>query len=380
MEHEIGLASREEFTLNKTRVAYVGTGANGAGIAADIARAGHDITFVEQWPAHVEAIRKSGITVVFPDGATEVTQVDVRHLCEVAELRDAFDVVFLGVKAYDTRWAAELIKPVLSEDAVVIGLQNGMTRSDIGSIVGEHRALGAVIEVTANMFTPGRVERQSTREDSWFALEVSDVVGEDRTRLAAGILGTAGTVELVADIHSAKWMKLAVNAAELVTSALVGMPLAEAAKDPVLLEFMLDTGREAVRAAAADGARLVPILGLPKTVDTSDPDKFADALFGKVLSSFSLPDTETTCLQDWRKGRRNEVRELNGHVVRIASANGLSAPLNAFTVEMAERIERGELPFDLSNRGAIEAKLAELREGSNRWPGSGVSPVSGAAG
>ena len=341
------------------RIAYLGTGANGAGIAADIARSGHDITLIDQWPDHVEAMRRDGITVRYPDGTEEVTQVETRHLCQVSEIREPFDVVFLGVKAYDTRWAVELIKPILSESGVVVGVQNGMTRDDIASIVGTERSLGAVIEVTANMYVPGRVQRQTPRSESWFAIEKSEAVGADRVRRAADVLSAAGRVDVVDDIHSAKWMKLAVNAAELVTSALVGLPLMEAAEDPLLLNFMLATGREAVNAAAADGAILMPILGMAEDVDTSSPDDFADALFGKVLSSFCLPNTETTCLQDWRKGRRNEAQELNGHVARIAGKYGLKAPLNALTAELALKVERGELPFDLSNRPLIEAAMAE---------------------
>ncbi|WP_434288951.1 ketopantoate reductase family protein [Celeribacter sp. SCSIO 80788] len=345
--------------MTQPRIAYLGTGANGAGIAADMTRAGHDVTLIEQWPAHVEAMRAHGIIVDLPGGRSETTEVTVKHLCEVAELRQSFDLVYLGMKAYDTRWAVELIKPLLAKDGVVIGMQNGMTRDTIASIVGPDRCLGAVIEVTANMYTPGRVDRQSSREESWFALEDSVEVGAERVALAAEVLRAAGTVDVVADIHSAKWMKLAVNAAELVTSALVGLPLMHAAKDPALLNFMLAAGREAVAAAAADGAVLMPILGMPEDVDTSDPAAFADALFGKVLSSFCLPDTETTCLQDWRKGRRNEVHELNGHVVDVAQRNGLRAPLNAFTVTMAERIEAGEMPFDETNRDAMANTLAE---------------------
>ena len=36
-------------------IAIIGTGANGAAAGADLAGAGHDVTFIEQWPAHVEA-------------------------------------------------------------------------------------------------------------------------------------------------------------------------------------------------------------------------------------------------------------------------------------------------------------------------------------
>lgn len=38
------------------KIAVLGTGTNGASIAADIAEAGHDVVLIDQWPAHVEAM------------------------------------------------------------------------------------------------------------------------------------------------------------------------------------------------------------------------------------------------------------------------------------------------------------------------------------
>ena len=49
--------------MSISKIAVLGTGANGAGIGADLVRAGHDVTYIEQWPAHVEAMRANGITV-----------------------------------------------------------------------------------------------------------------------------------------------------------------------------------------------------------------------------------------------------------------------------------------------------------------------------
>ena len=43
-------------TASGRRIAIVGTGANGASIGADLALAGDDVTFVEQWPEHVDAL------------------------------------------------------------------------------------------------------------------------------------------------------------------------------------------------------------------------------------------------------------------------------------------------------------------------------------
>ncbi|MCD7107424.1 2-dehydropantoate 2-reductase [Rhizobium sp. DKSPLA3] len=151
------------------RIAFLGTGAQGASIGADFALAGLDVTFIEQWPDHVTAIREKGITVHLPS-RTINAQVPALHLCEVAEVKEPFDLVFLVVKAYDTKWACQLIEPVLAKDGLIIGLQNGMTHEDIAAIVGRERTIGAVIEIASNMWKPGITNRQNDHDTSWFAL------------------------------------------------------------------------------------------------------------------------------------------------------------------------------------------------------------------
>jgi 2-dehydropantoate 2-reductase len=92
------------------RIAILGAGANGASIGADLTRAGEDVVLIEQWPAHVEAMRANGLRINMPE---ETVQLPVRtmHLCEVATLRDQFDQVLMVMKAYDSRWAAQLMEP-----------------------------------------------------------------------------------------------------------------------------------------------------------------------------------------------------------------------------------------------------------------------------
>jgi 2-dehydropantoate 2-reductase len=323
------------------RIAVLGSGAQGAGIGADLTRAGLDVTFIEQWPAHVEAMRANGVRVNFPD-ETVVTPVNVMHLCEVATLRQKFDMVFTLVKAYDTRWAVELIKPYLADDGLVIGLQNGMTVDVVADVVGSHRTIGSVIEMASNMYEPGIVNRQTTVERSWFALGGLDAASRARAEEAAAVLRNAGTVQVTDDIRSSKWMKLVVNAGELVPSAILNLPLSEAVRVPGMHEFMLEACREAVHTAVATGNRIVPIFG-NDALDLSDPDRFVTQLLDDVLTQFSRPDTRTTVLQDWDKGRHSEVDEVNGLVVDEQARLGGSAPYNALTVDLAHRIERGEI-------------------------------------
>ena len=335
------------------RIAFLGTGAQGASIAADFTRAGLDVTFIDQWPAHVEAMRANGLTVHMPT-RTIHTAVTALHLCEVAEVKEPFDLVFLVVKAYDTRWATELIKPVLAPDGFIVGLQNGMTHEDIASIVGRDRTIGAVIEIASNMWTPGVTTRQNDHDESWFALGALDPAQQPQVEDVATILRHAGRVEVTDDIHSAKWMKLIVNAAELIPSAIVDTALNDAARLPGMLDLMRRAGYEAMDAALADGATIMPIIGMPPVM-SNHPERYVDEIFEEVLKTFSREDTLTTSLQDWRKGRRAEIDEVNGWVVKTLAAHGKSAPVNDHVVRMAFDIEQGRRTLTEGNRDDLLA-------------------------
>lgn len=333
--------------MSDLRIAVLGTGANGAAVGADLTRAGLDVTLIDQWPANVERMRVDGVRQETPD-ASDVVPVRALHLCDVATLRDGFDLVFVVVNAYDTRWACELIKPYLAEDGVAVGLQNGMTVDVMADVLGARRTLGSVIEIAAAMFDPGVVERHTPVSGTWFALGGLDPVAHDRAETVADVLRHAGAVAVVDDIRSAKWMKLVVNCAELVTSACLDLPLLQAAQVPGMHDFMLQAGKEAVRTSMDLGHRIVPIFGL-EDVDPAQPEQFVERMLDAVYTQWSLPHTLTTVLQDWRKGRHSEVDELNGYVVHERTRLGGEAPANARTVEVAHRIESGDLKPGIEN-------------------------------
>ncbi|TPW72934.1 ketopantoate reductase family protein [Schumannella sp. 10F1B-5-1] len=324
-------------------IAILGSGANGAGIACDLVDAGHDVTIIEQWPENVAALREHGIRVDLPDGTRATAPIRALNLSDVATLRgERFDVVLVVMKAYDTRWACQLIEPYLAPDGIAVGLQNGMTVDIMSDVFGPHRTLGAVIEIAAAMWEPGLVERHTGPAGTWFAVgSLSDATVGRETEIT-DILRHAGTAVAVDDIRSAKWMKLVVNAAELVTSAIVDLPLLSAARLPGMHDFMLKTGKEAIHVAVASGRSVVPIFGLTD-VDPANPDGFVESMLDAVYTQWSLPKTKTTVLQDWQKGRRGEVDQLNGYVVEIGAQVGVPTPANQRTVEIAHLIESGEI-------------------------------------
>lgn len=327
--------------LSGLRIAVVGTGANGASIGADLIRAGLDVTFIEQWPAHVEAMRANGITVHLPD-ETQVTPVRAYHLCQVAELRTTFDIVFTSVKSYDTRWLCELIKPVIGDDSVVVGLQNGMTVDTVSEILGAQRSIGAVLGIAANMFEPGVVVRQVPPAGTWFTVGTADGVRTERLEQVAAVLAFAAVTEITDDIRAAKWMKLIANIPEMLPSAILNVPLLTAVGFDGVRAVMDQASREAYALAVDLGVPMLPIFG--KTAEqVPDSDQYSLDLLDAVLERYSLPDTRVAVLQDWDKGRRAELDAFNGYIVSKRAEIGGRAPVNEAILRIAERIEAGEL-------------------------------------
>jgi 2-dehydropantoate 2-reductase len=73
--------------------------------------------------------------------------------------------------------------------------------------------------------------------------------------------------------------------------------------------------------------------------DVASPDTVVETLLDTLLRGFVLPHSTTTILQDWTKGRRSEVDDINGHVVRTLATLGRAAPVNGAVVELAHEIE-----------------------------------------
>lgn len=354
--------------MSSKKIAVLGSGANGSSIGADLINAGLDVTLIEQWPEHVRAMRTNGLRVEMPEETLQL-DVNVMNFCEVATLREQFDIVIVVMKAFDTKWAVQLIEPYVKANGLVAGVQNGMTVDTIAEVVGAHRTIGAVIEISSTLAAPGVVDRQSPPPRSWFAVGSIDPATAGREGEIADLLAHVGAVEIVENIRAAKWMKLVSNSSTLVPTAVVGLPLLEAVAVPSMRELMIRAGEESLAAGARLGYPLLPIFGMTPA-DLEDRAGFLDLMLDNLLAGFVLPKTISTILYDWAHSRHSEVDDVNGLVVDVHRRFGDRAPVNAAFVEIARRIERGELKPDPGNVSLVRELVAADIEPSPRLASS----------
>lgn len=346
------------------KIAVLGTGANGASIAADLTMAGLDVVLIDQWPEHVEAMRKNGVRIEMPKEMVR-TPVRAYNLCDVCTFDEKFDVVLLLMKAYDTSWACQLIEPYLQSNGLLAGVQNGMTVDSIADVVGAERTIGSVIEISSQMFEPGVVQRQSPHDRSWFAVGGIHEATTGREAEIQKLLAHSGTAVISSDIRSAKWMKLISNCTTLATTAIFGVPIAEGANTPGMREMMLRAGSEALAAGQELGYRIEPIFGLSED-EARNSDRLVELLLDKLTSMYILPETITTILQDIMKNRKSEVGDINGWVVEERKRRGKSAPVNAAILDLTARIKRRELEPGPANLELLKAMVAEAGTSAKR--------------
>lgn len=334
--------------MNK-KIAVLGTGANGSCIAADLTNAGLDVVLIDQWPAHVEAMRANGLHVTLREGEIHA-DVRAHHLCDLASMNETFDVVFLLTKTYDTRWHAELIKPYLADDGFLVGVQNGMTAEIIADVVGASRTLGCVAELSSYCFTPGEIKRNTAPERTWFGLGSFDASTIGREAGVAAVLEHAGSVDFVDDILSAKFMKLVVNSMTLGTMAMVGGDLAD--EQPMAMrDLMMRLGQESLAVGQVLGHPVVPLFGLRQEDVEGSATDLLQRFIDKLNRDIGPGRGANTTLQDHLKGRLSEVDTINGLIVEESAKHGIAAPANAAIVEISRRIHAGELEPDPANLG-----------------------------
>ena len=106
------------------QIAVIGVGAVGSYIGGQISRAGHDITLIDMWPAHVDRMNEHGLHITGPQGEFTVP-VKAVHLTDAQQIRDPFDIIILSVKSYDTEWAAHFAKRFLAPNGIDLRSEEG---------------------------------------------------------------------------------------------------------------------------------------------------------------------------------------------------------------------------------------------------------------
>jgi 2-dehydropantoate 2-reductase len=335
-----------------TRIAFVGAGAMGSYVGARIASAGGDVTLIDPWPEHVDAIKKHGVVLSGTQGAATIP-VEALHICEVQRLMmRPVDVAFVSVKSYDTEWATMLIKQYLSPSGFVVSLQNCINEERIARIVGWGRTVGCVAStIGVSLDRPGQVVRTyKAGGTAYTVFRVGEIHGRITPRLStlATMLSAVDSTEVTTDLWGERWSKLTANSMHNGVAAATGLGHTGVYGQMGPRRLAIRLGAEAVRVGRALGLNIESIRGIPADalLDAGSGNDVALQTVESVIAGWMTRMTDEgrpSMAHDVRKGRRTEIEYINGTVVEKASEVGISVPTQLAILNLVRRIERGVL-------------------------------------
>src|ERR1035437_5915203 len=313
------------------RVVVWGAGAIGGTMGAYLARAGHDVTMVDNVDEHVAAINRDGIRITGP--IAEFTQRVPAFT--PATISGEWDTIMLSTKAHHTEAATHSLLPHLSAAGCVISVQNGLNELTIAEIVGPERTVSAFVNFGADYLEPGVILHGS---------RAAVVVGEIDGRITPR--GTA--------IRTA-WLGFG-HGAMLFATALTNESIADALAMPAYRHLYVALAREILAVAKARNVT-------PEAFDGFDPAAYLPQAQHGVAER-SLDDLVThnrrsakTHSGIWRdlavRKRRTEVDAQLGIVATLGAAAGVATPLTDRLVALIHDIENGVRPQSLDTLDAL---------------------------
>ncbi|MDR7521501.1 MAG: ketopantoate reductase family protein [Armatimonadota bacterium] len=334
------------------RVTIVGAGAIGGTLGAYLARAGHEITFVDAAADHVAAINARGLTIEAREETFAVRAPALRP----DEVTGPMGTVFLAVKTMHTDAAARQIAPHLAGDGMVVSMQNGFNEERIAAVVGRERTIGAFVNFGADYLEPGRILYGGAG-----ALYIGELDGTvtERVRALADTLRLAflPTTRATSNIWGYLWGKHAYGAM-LTATALVDAPIAEVLADPTARPVIANLAAEVLAVAAAEGVRPEGFDGFEPQAFVFPPHRDAARMEASLdaLVAFNRKSLKAKS-GIWRdlavRRRKTEVESVVTELQARAARHGVPIPLVENVGRMILEIEAGRRQMSWDNVWAL---------------------------
>ncbi len=232
------------------------------------------------------------------------------------------DFVFLCVKAFHTGDVARSLAGLKLTDTSVCSLQNGWGNMEVLDeelprlplLVGA-TSLGAYLDGLGLLHA---TERGTTVIAPW---RPGDLTAAERA--ASALRSTGLLAEARPDARHVLWRKLVLNSAVNPITAIAHCANGALAQEKGLFEIARRAALEATHVGAA--------LGI---VDTDfDPEEALRAILRETAGNLS------SMREDLSRGRRTEIEEITGAIVRLAGGAGVQAPVQSALLTLVRAAE-----------------------------------------
>jgi 2-dehydropantoate 2-reductase len=315
------------------KIIVYGAGAIGSTVAGWLAKNGEDITMLARGQ-NASAIKSKGLLIYQGGRKNESEPVRVEVISDLNEM-PAPDIIFLAVKNYDLENAAKDIQQKITNNPIIIALQNGMENQKILPKYF-NRNLYGVVCYNAWRESPGIFGYQTKGKILFGALDSS--MKQNLETVVLKILKPAFSCESTDRLKDAAQCKIVINLVNSIT-ALIGHGVREVKNQELLRKIMVNTLCEGIKTLQMAGVTEVSLGDAPswKTIKLGAklPGFIANIIFKKNFKKMQI----SSMAQDLLVLHKNttELDSLNGYIVGLANMVGFDARFNKAIYEIAGR-------------------------------------------
>ena len=286
-----------------------GAGAIGSAIGEKLSGQ-HDVTLVSRKP-HADAISSNGLLVCSSKGKERVFLKCVTSI----DGMEPPDVIIVTTKAYDSKHAGDDISRIIDDNTIIASIQNGLGNYEhISRRFGRKGVVGTTT-MGVTMTRPGEIVLAGEGVTSFGPYD-------DAAEKITDILIKSGFVARTSSrIFSDIWMKAIANASINPITVISGKT-----NGCILYEPYMSLAKEACYEAAA--------VAEAEGVMLDDPWKAVRDIAEKTSSN------KSSMLQDIEKGRKTEINQITGEIVRRAGGIGIPVPINSALLELIRSMEK----------------------------------------
>lgn len=325
----------------------VGAGAIGGTIAVYTKKAGYDVRILCHSESTKNKIESEGFKI---KGALGENVEKFTCYCSPEEIGDEkFDIVIIATKYSAMADAAKMILPLINEDSVVVGMQNGICTAELAEIVGAKRAVGCMLGFGATRISANEVDMTSKGE---MVIGMPNGYTCDNLEKLNEMLGKVLPTKISSDIRREQYSKLIINSCINATAALTGKTLGVVIDDRRARNLFMGIAREGMRVAEGMGMDVPtypPALNYKLMMKADNKVWNTGVRYIIWLVSKMYGNVKPSTLQSLERGELTEIDIFNGYFARKGAEYGVKTPINSLITKMIHEIEEGKRKIGMEN-------------------------------
>ena len=305
-------------------IAIAGAGALGSSFGFMLHQGGNNVTLIDLWDIHINAIRENGLSFSHQED-NKNANIPIYYPHELKSLNKEFDLIILLTKAMQLDGMIKAIKPNITEKTSVLCLLNGIGHDEIVEkyVAKENFILGNTMW-SAELVGPGhaKLHPNGSIDIKNMHPDGKAVVQKVVETLSAAGLVARYTENVLYSIYKKLCVNATLNGLCTILDANIGGVGATASADSMIGNIV----SEIVAVANHEGVELD-----------------LEEIMGNLKSTFDLNGVGAhypSMYQDLIKNNRvTEIDYINGAIACIGVRYGVATPYNSFLADLVKAKE-----------------------------------------